>query len=214
MRISQGDNVLGGAIAGLRNVLSQVGMLVWIQCVANKERVIAREKEAQRFTDEEIGLLSEALDMAVAEVPMKMAFTVKVTDAERTFEQQRMNMMTLTQMYAQYATQTIPLAMQIYGPQGQQMQQQAPEMYAYMGRIMVGSAKMMEDIFRFFNIYNTKDYVPDAEKMDQMMDLIESMSQGFAGAQNLQAPGAAPQGVMPPQEQGMQGAPVPEGSMA
>lgn len=181
MRIQQGDSVLGGAVAGLRNVIGQIGMMVWIQCVANKERVMARERVAKRFTDEELKDLEEALNMTVAEVPTRMAFYVKVTDAERTFEQQRMNLMTLTQMMAQFGQQTVPLAMQMFGPQGVQMQQQAPELYNYMGRILAGSAKMMEDIFKFFNIYNTKDYLPDAERLDQMMDMFGAALQGFQG---------------------------------
>lgn len=190
MRIQQGDSVLGGAVAGLRNVLGQIGMMVWIQNVANKERVMARERAAKRFTEEELKDLEEALDMTVAEVPTRMAFTVKVTDAERTFEQQRMNVMTLTQMLTQFGQQTIPLAMQVYGPQGEQMKQQAPELYNYMGRILAGSAKMMEDIFRFFNIYNTKDYLPDSERIDQMMDMFAAALQGFQAGSQMQVPSA------------------------
>jgi len=195
MRIQQGDSVLGGAVAGLRNVLGQIGMMVWIQCVANKERVMAKERLAKRFTVEELRDLEEALNMTVAEVPVRMAFNVKVTDAERTFEQQRMNLMTLTQMMAQFGQQTVPLAMQVYGPQGQQMQQQAPELYNYLGRILAGSAKMMEDIFKFFNIYNTKDYLPDAERIDQMMDMFGAALQGFQAGGQVPVSQIASQGV-------------------
>lgn len=204
MRIQQGDNVLSGAVSGLRTVLSQLGMLVWVQCVANKEKVIARETVAKRLTDAEIQMLQEALDMSIAEVPMRMAFTVKVTDAERTFEQQRTNMMTLTQVFGQFSQQTIPLAMQLYGPQGAQMKQQAPELFSFMGRMLTGSVKMMEDIFRFFDIKNTKDYVPDSERMDQVMELMESALVGLQGGSGLmQAQQQAqivqqePQAVMP-----------------
>lgn len=197
MRVQQGDSVLGGAVAGLRNVLGQIGMMVWIQCVANKERVMAREKAAQRFTEQELADLEATLDMTVAEVPTRIAFSVKVTDAERTFEQQRMNLMTLTQLMSQFGQQTVPLAMQVYGPQGEQMKAQAPEMYNYMGRILAGSAKMMEDIFKFFNIYNTKDYLPDSERIDQMMDMFGAALQGFQGAGGMVPPQAQAQGAVP-----------------
>lgn len=203
MRIGQGDSILGSAVAGMRDVISQIGMLVWIQCVANKERVISKERTAMRLTEEEIALLEEALDMSVEEVPMKMVFTVKVTDAERTFEQQRMNLMTMTQLFAQYGQQVVPLAMQIYGPQGQQLQQQSPELYGFLGRILVGSSKILEDIFKFFNITNTKDYVPDSDKMDQMLDMMQSAIQGISGAMPQgqmvpsQAQGVPPQGQIP-----------------
>lgn len=220
MRVQQGDSVLSGAVMGLRTVLSQVGMLVWIQCVANKDRVMARERLAKRLTDEELNELEEALNITVPEVPMRMAFLVKVTDAERTFEQQRMNMMTMTQLFGQFSQQSIPLAMQLYSPQGTQMKQQAPELYNFMGRLLTGNVKMMENIFRFFDIQNTKDYLPDSVRMDQTMEMMEAALSGMQGMPNLgmEQPGI----VAGVQEPGM-GAPVgpvsnapmgaPEGTM-
>ena len=127
---------------------------------------------------------------------MKLSFTVKISDAERTFEQQRMNMMTLTQIMAQFGQQTVPLAMQLYGPEGAQMKQQAPELYSYLGRLMVGSAKLVEDIFKFFDVHNTKDYLPDSERMDRVLDLFDTMIAATQGAAQLQG------AVMPPQGPG------------
>jgi len=161
--------------------------------VANKERVIEREKTAMRMSEEDQRLLAEALNMEVGEVPMRIAFTVKTTDGDRTYEQQRMNLMTMTQIYSQYAEKTIPLVMQIYGPQGMQMKQQAPDMWAYMARILVGSSKLVDGIFKFFGIYDTENYVPNPDQLDKMVDMMKGMAQSFGGV---------PQ---EPMEQGMAG---------
>jgi len=205
MRLQRGDSILGSAADGMKNTLSQIGMLVWMQCVANKDRVLAREKIAQRLDEEELNLLGESLNMEITEVPLKMQFVVKTTEAEKTYEQRRMNVMTLSQLYTQFATQTIPLAMQLFGPQGMQMQQQAPELWQYMARVLTGSGKLMEDIFKFFGTYDTKNYIPDPDRMDEMLDMIAGAAQGLSGMPQIGAPQGQGQGQMPPQGQGQMG---------
>ena len=211
-RLQTGDSILGNVTEGLKTTVGQIGMMVWMQCVANKERVIAREKVAGRLSEADQGLLAEALNIPIGEVPMRISFTVKTTDSERTYEQQRMNMMTMTQIYAQFSKETIPLAMQLYGPQGMQMRQSAPEMWGYLARIMVGSGKLVENIFKFFGMYDVGNYVPSTENLDKMVDMMGSMAQSFAGAPQVQAPQAVQEQGMAqgmemgmPGEQGMQG---------
>lgn len=183
MRLQQGDNILSNVTEGLKQVLSEIGMLVWMQLVANRERVIARERVALRLSEEEIGQLEQALGMELNEVPMRLKFTVKTTEIDRTYEQQRMNLLSLSQIYTQYATQTAPLAQMLFGPQGIQMQQQAPEAWKYMGRILVGSSKLLMKIFEFFGINDVGEYIEDPEVLD---DQLDAMAGAFA------APGAAP----------------------
>lgn len=201
MRLEKGDSILGGIVEGLKTTLSQIGMLVWMQCIANKDRVILRERSAGRLTEEELVILTAALQVPLSEVPMRMSFSVTTTEADKTFEQLRMNLMTLTQMYSQYGQQTIPLAMQLFSQQGMMMKQQAPELWGYMARVLTGSGKMMEDMFKFFGTDNVSDYVPDTKQLDMMLDTIKGMSQSFAGAPAMQQ-GIPPEGMMP--DPGMQ----------
>ena len=193
MRLQQGDSILGSVIEGLKSTWSQIGMLVWMQCVANKERVIQKEQLAMRLDPDELKLLEEALNMELTDIPMRLSFTVRTTDAEQTFEQQRQNWLMLTQIYTQFATQTVPFAMQLYGPQGQQMMQQAPEAFKYMERIMLGSGRIIEQIFEFFGVKDTQEYVPDQQMMEQLLDALGSIGQSFQGAGLL--PGAAGPGL-------------------
>ena len=182
MRLQQGDSILGSVIEGLKSTWSELGMLVWMQCIANKERVMDKERKAMRMSPEDLQLLGEALNMELTDVPMRLSFTVRTTDAEKTFEQQRQNWMALTQIYTQWGTQTVPLAMQLYGPQGQQMRKSAPDLFLYMERLMLGSSKLMEDVFRFFGVKDTQEYVPDQQLMDQLLDSLGSIGQAFQGA--------------------------------
>ena len=158
---------------------------------------MAREHKAMRLTDNELNLLDDALSMEVSEIPMRMRFTVKTTEADKTYEQQRMNMLSLSQVFAQYAQQTVPLATQIYGPQGVAMRQQTPEAWNYMARILTGSGKLMEKIFEFFGINDTDNYIPDPSKLDERLDATaaSALSQAFTPSQ----PGAVPSQGMPPE---------------
>ena len=219
LRMQRGDTILGSAVERLKTTISRIGMLVWLQCVANKDRVIAREMNAKRLTEEELAILREALEMPLAEVPMRLKFIVRTTEAEKTYEQRRMNIMTLSQLYSQFAQQTIPLAMQLYGPQGMQIQQQAPELWAYLGRILTGSGKLMEEIFKFFGTMDVNNYVPDPEKLDKLLDMLGAVAQGMQGMPQLgvipsqSAPhdGILPQGNQPQGEAPQEGAMPGEG---
>jgi hypothetical protein len=185
MRLQQGDSILGTVVEGLKTTFSKLGMLVWLQCVANKDRVIAREKAAMRLSDEELGILDKALSIPLGEIPMRISFGIKTTEAEKTFEQQRQNIMALSQLFAQYGQQTIPLAMQLFGPQGLQMKQQAPDMWNYMAKVLTGSGKLIEQIFEFFGTQNTQDYIPDLSLLEKMMQTIGSVGQSFAGTPQM-----------------------------
>ncbi|NJL70758.1 MAG: hypothetical protein HC888_03690 [Candidatus Competibacteraceae bacterium] len=189
MRLQTGDTILGSVVEGLKTALGRVGLLVWMQCVANKERVIARETIAKRLPDADLEILKEALNVPIGEVPMRLSFTVRTTDADRTYEQQRMNLMSLSQLFAQFGQQSVPLAMQLFGPQGQQMKQAAPEMWAYMARLLTGSTKLMEQIFTFMGIPDTGNYLPDGDRLDKMTDMMQGMMTALQGAP--QQPGGA-----------------------
>jgi len=212
-RLQQGDSILGSIVTGLRDTISEIGMLVWMQCVANRERVVARERTALRLSDDEIAILEEMLSMDLGEVPMKMAFAMKTTDADRTYEQQRQNMMALGQIYGQFAQQALPLAMQVYSPQGVQLQQAAPEAWNYMARILTGYGKLAEETFKFFGVYDVANFVPDSEKLDQMLDMMRGMmsdtAQSFQGA-----PGLGPTGTAGPAVSAVEPAMMGQGGAA
>jgi hypothetical protein len=212
-RVEEGDSILGSIVSGLRDTISEIGMLVWMQCVANRDRVVARERAAMRLGDEELGMLEELLGMELSEVPTRMAFAMKTTDADRTYEQQRQNMMALGQIYGQFAQQALPLAMQVYSPQGVQLQQAAPEAWNYMARILTGYGKLAEETFKFFGVYDVANFVPDSEKLDQMLDMMRGMmnqtAQSFQGA-----PGLGPTGTEGPAVSAVEPAMMGQGGAA
>jgi hypothetical protein len=111
-----------------------------------------------------------------------MAFVIKTADAEKTFEARRQSILSLTQLFAQFGQQTVPLAMQLFGPAGLQMKAQAPDMWAFMARLLTGSCNLMEEVFKFFGEYNSKEFVPDLALIDKFLDTAQAIGATLGGA--------------------------------
>lgn len=178
MQLDQGLGVLSSILEGLEDSYARLGMLIHFQNVAHREEVIEKERRIGRLTDREIMVLEEALAVPIEEVPRRMAFMVRTSDADETFDAKRQNFVTLSQLYTTYLEKTIPLAMQLFGPQGQQMLQAAPEAYQALSKAYTGSTRLMENIFKFFGEEDTEHYINDYEKLEMLQEIIRQMTGG------------------------------------
>ena len=220
-RMQAGDTILTSIAEGLVDSWSKIGMLVFMQLARNKDRVMRRERMAMRLSEEELESLERVLGIPFEEIPFRISFSIKVTTAENTFENQRQNKLMLNQMYTQFVQQVSPVAMQIFGPQSEQMLMGAPLLFKHLLRSYIGSCKIMGDVFKFFGEENPDDYVPDVKELDRFMDAINvDLNQGYLQklmqmqmmAQQMQAQGGGMQGQPPGQPPGSP-APAPEGGM-
>jgi hypothetical protein len=175
--------IFSSVTEGLVEFYSEIALLVMYQLVKNRELVIAKEERLQRLSTEDIGILKEALDIPLGDLPMKLKFSIRTTEIEQTFEAQRQNLMTRTQLYAMFSEKIIPLFAQMSSPQI------PPELKIVLGRITVGTCKMMEDAMKFFGEDETGEYVPSYQKMDAMLDMIREMEQAGMKAGGMQQGG-------------------------
>jgi hypothetical protein len=176
LRTARGQGLFTAIADGITDFYGEIGMMIFFQLVKNKERVISNERKIKRLTDEEIALLEKALDIKMSDIPFKMAFTIRTTDVDQTFEVKRQSMLTLAQLYAQYAQQTFPLAMQVLGPAGMQLKKIAPEAWNHMLALYVGSTKLMESVFEFFGEEDPDKYVPDVRKYEMLQEMMRSFT--------------------------------------
>lgn len=176
MRMSRGQGLFITIADGLNECFSEVGMMIFFQLVRNRDRVMANERLAMRLNPEELDVLESVISMQLKDVPLKLAFTIRTSDIEQTFEAKRQNLLSLTQLFSQYAMQTTPLAMQLFGPEGQQIQQVAPDAYQHMLSIYTGSTKLMSEVFKFFGEEGPEQYVPDTKKYELMLEMIRTMN--------------------------------------
>ena len=176
MRAQKGTSIFNTIAEGLNECFSEVGMMIFFQLVHNRERVVRKEREMGRLNEEEITILNEALNMNVRDVPSKLAFHIRTSNVDETYEAKRQNMLSLTQLFSQYAQQVSPLVMMLFGQQGAMMQQQAPEAYKYMMSIYVGSTKLMSEVFKFMGEDDPLKYVPDIKKQEFILEMMNKMS--------------------------------------
>ncbi len=187
-RMKQGLGIFGAVTQGLVEFYGEVGMLIMYQLVRNREGVIAKEERLQRLSKEDIATLRDALNISLADLPLKLAFTVKTSDMDETAEAKRQNILMQTQLYGMFTQKIIPLLGQIASPQ------LPPEVKQAMARLYVGTCKMMEDTMKFFGEADTSDYIPEYKKYDMMLDLMKALQEQNMSGQAL---GAAVQTAQP-----------------
>jgi hypothetical protein len=203
MRLSRGQGLFSSIADGLNHCWAEVGMMVFFQLVKNKDRVMANERVAKRLSEEELDVLEGTLNMRLQEVPLKLAFTIRTSDIDQTFEAKRQNMLSLTQLFSQYAMQVTPLAMQLFGPEGQQMQQMAPEAYQHMLSIYTGSTKLLSNVFKFFGEEDPEEFVPDVQKHELMLEMMRRMSQDMVAQMKNPGAGGMPGAGQPVEPEGL-----------
>lgn len=181
LRLQQGHGILNSVMENMVEGFGNVARKLFYIMVQNRDMVVADERTRGRLEDKDIDLLEMALSIPYDQVPFRLNFSIKVSDVEQTFEGRRQNMLALTQLYAQYSSQIMPLVFQLYGPEGQVMQQQAPDLYQHMMAIYVGATKLIKDIFLLFGEEDAEDYVPDTSKAELMQDMMRRLNDIMVG---------------------------------
>lgn len=175
MRQQQATNVFSAILNTTKEVFSEMGQLILYQLVAHSTEVLEKEQQAQRLTEEEMEMLENVLTIPLEELPIRMAFTVNTTDIEQSFESKRQNLLTMTQLFAQWSQQTTPLAMQLFTPQGKQMQEAAPELYKHLLSTYMGATRMLHEVFEFFDEDDPSKYLPEVKRYQLLKDIMEEM---------------------------------------
>jgi hypothetical protein len=200
-RAGKQGSIFASIVEDMEERWSEVALLVVYNLIRNKGRVISNELTAGRLTPEEIERLRKMLAIDISEVPQKFAFSVRTTDLDKTYEALKEGVMTVMGLQVQYMQMAAPYAMQLFGPAGQQMLQQAPELYSFMLKNLTGLTRLVESTYKFFNIEDTENYLPDVRVMEMRLEMIKAMQQammggagGGAGARQVGGGPGAPQG--------------------
>lgn len=181
MRLEQSEGITSTILSGMSHSFARIGQLVLFSLVRHRDQVLENERESMRITEDEIVLLEEILSMDVAEIPRKLRFSVSTTDIDESNEARKQSLLMLTQIHTAYAEKTMPLVLALFGPEGQQMQQSAPDLWKFMLEIYVGSTKLMKEIYEFFRFENVDDYTPTIGKWERVLDMLREMENQLIG---------------------------------
>lgn len=177
MRMKQASGVFGSVTEGIEDSWSGAWYMVFLQLIHHKDEVLANEREIGRLSEGDIALLEKALSIPKEQVPIRLRFSVRTSDVEQTFEVKRQNLLTRTQLSNQFFQQMFPVVQMLFGPQGQMMMQQVPEMWKFLARVYTAQARMLEEAMKFFGEDDTSKYVPDYKKLEALLDLQRLMQE-------------------------------------
>ena len=172
--------------------------------MANKDAVIARERELQRLNDADITTLANVLNTDRHLLPAKFAFGVSSADLTETPDAKMQRNESMAGLYSQWAQTIMPLAQQILSPQSLQMKAQAPALYMHMLTTYVGSTKFLQQVFNESGIDDADKYLPDVTIFEQMLEQMKiqmAAAMGGSPGGNLAqqpGPGTAGPGNQPP----------------
>jgi hypothetical protein len=172
--LRESKGVFGAIISGVEESWGRIGMYIFYQLVRNKDLVLEREGQRDRLTETELDSLRRVLDVELENIPHRVQFSILTSDIDQTFEVQRQNMLTLTQLHTMFLREITPYAQQLFGPEAQQMQQQAPDFYRFLLESYTDRTRLMRRIIEFFN-EDPRDFTSDTRKQEIMLEMIQVM---------------------------------------
>jgi hypothetical protein len=191
--LQQQGVIFGAQKEQMEESFSQLGMIIFFQLMAHKEKVY--ERDLGRFPEEDQQRIREVLDSNPEDIPTRLNFYVETTEADQTEEAKQQSLLMLAQLYTMFAERLAQISMMMNNPQVPQPAKLVLE------RLFVGANKIMEKVLKHFDEEDTGDYVPEYRhyefRLNQLTMMIDRMvaAQGGGGAYGLeQGRGGIPQG--------------------
>lgn len=195
----QGNSILNAIYEGIENSYGEIGQLILMQLVANKDRV-----DLSMMSEQDAALIQQVLMLPLETLPTTFRFKVKTTDLDRNEEAKTQQLQQATQLYTLYGQQMMQLLPMLNNPQV------PPHIQQFSMQLFVGATKFTKQLMRAYRIEGTDQMFPD---LGGEQDGQESEG-ASAGGSGMQDAGGSPQGVSPAggmAPQGMAGAGAPAG---
>jgi hypothetical protein len=164
----QGNKVLRSLIHSVQKGYEDGAMYTLMQCVANSDAVLETGHLLKLVKEEDQEKVREVLAMNVEDIPEKFTFIVESTRPDETEDAKRQLLMTKMQLYNQFIQQAMQLQMMF-------MQAQEPEFKNFVGQLIVGMSKLMEDTLMLLDTKNPGDYIPMYDNIELMVNMLKVM---------------------------------------
>jgi hypothetical protein len=159
----QGNKVQRAILTSFRENYAKIGEYALMHLVANSDRT--KETLLPLANDDDKPLIEEVLNMNVEDIPLNFAFSVKMTDPDKTEDAKRETLLVVNQLYDQYFQSIFGLLMQT------QQTQQAMEIAA---QYYVGKNKLMDEMINLLSDVNADDLLPFYKDLEYMITLNEN----------------------------------------
>lgn len=205
MRLQAGSEVFYGIIEGIDLAYQDIAELLFRQLVAHKDRVIEKERRAERMSKEDIDVLEEVLSQDIDQIPYVLAFKARLVEEAETYEGKRQSLLTLVAVYQQFLQGMLPMVQMTY-------QDIDPVIVkSFMGKFVEGGTNLMEKVFQFFGEPDTDDYMLSGDKVQTMNTILQAMMGqnslmgGILGGQMAQTGQGSPANQAGPGNRGVGG---------
>jgi hypothetical protein len=174
----QGNSILNAIYDGIENDYNEIGQLVLMQLVVNKDKV-----DLSMLTADEQTLVQEVLALPIETLPTTFSFRVETTDQSRSEETKRQTLAQASALYAQYGQEMMSLTAIIDNPQlptsalTKQMAQ----------RMFIGGTLFVKQAFAMMKVEHADEMLPDTTAMAAA---LAAETQGATGAEGGAGAGA------------------------
>lgn len=169
LRLKQSNAMYATVLDNYEQALSDIYRRVFKTLVLHKEETISKERKIMRLGEEKIAVLERALSMKIEDIPLRLRFRINTTDVDETFEMQRQNLMTMTQLTAMYFEKAMQLGMIMDN------QQIGPTAKSIAASALEASTRMMRSTLDLFDREEVMGSLPDLKKLEMLKKLQEQI---------------------------------------
>jgi len=146
----QGSSILNAIYEGIENSYGEIGQLILIQLVANKDRV-----DLSVVSDQDAAYIQQVLMLPLETLPTTFRFKVKTTDLDRTEDAKQQQLQQATQLYNLYGQQMMQLLPVLNNPQV------PPHVQQFAMQLFMGATKFTRQLMRAYRIEGVDELFPD-----------------------------------------------------
>ncbi len=183
------SSILAAEFEMLEDSYAEMGRMFLVMLAFHKDLV------DMSFLDEEERMLLQAvLEMPLENLPLRFKFRIETTDAAKTEQAKRENLLVFSQMYSQYGQEIGGFVGMIV--QGGQMDQAlpVPTIVPFALKMISGKTKIMEKMIDYLEIGKPEDYLMDPTPIVDALGGGNAGQPGGTGAGAQEAAGGAPGG--------------------
>ena len=184
-RLGQASGIFESISEGISDSYSNIGVLIFMQLVEHRADVIAKENEIGRLSEDEIEALDRVLAIPVDEIPMRINFTVRTTEADETFDAKKDNLLMLGQITTQAQQQLMPIAQLLLGPQGEKLMKEAPAFFQYLNDTFVGNWKLLREVYELAGEEDVENYIPNIKRQEKIQVILNRLVEMSMNSQKL-----------------------------
>lgn len=169
----QGNKILRSVIASFADFYGELGQYVVLQLVANSDRVMGGNAPLLQLLKNEEARenVRKVLRMDVEDIPQMFQFSVRTTEADKTDDARRQFLMMKHQLMSQYIQQAQQMVMMLDNPQMQQMENAR----TFTMKMYVALTRLMEETLGLFDVDDAGEYLPNVEKFELGLEIMEMM---------------------------------------